>query len=506
MTLLHDPADLSGVLSLEQQVALLSWEEQEEILEGLDSDELAYDWRWGARPQQFLDPHDESWAVTLMLAGRGSGKTRSSTEWVRKMDEQWANMPERHGNTGDGTLRVALLSRTAADVRDTLISGPSGLLHIYPPSLQDRVIWTPSLRKVELPFGAQIITLSAEEPDQVRGPEFHIALADELAAHRGRPGVDGLTAWDNLRIACRMGRTPQIVAATTPKRAPVMRKLLSEAKDPVNRIQIRRMKTAENPYLSENYLAVLYGLYAGTSIGAQELDGEMLDDVQGALVKTTHLDANRVHEMPYDFFESGWQRIVGVDPSVSDKPGDECGIVVAGARMVHPVHLRQAFVVDDRSFNGTPAEWALVAVKTANDYKASIVVESNQGGAMAAMVIRTAAKEAGLPVPAIRQVWATGSKKTRAEPMGTAYERGRIHHVNVLPEYESQLTEWVEGESGYSPDRLDAGVWAVTPLLFPESLKGGLPGSSRTRSPNALRPSGLSGLRQVNVQRGRPGR
>lgn len=439
MTLLHDPTELTGVLSLEQQIALLSPAEQEAVLVGLDTQELAYDWRWGARPQQYLDPKDESWAVTLLLAGRGSGKTRSATEWIRAFDEQWASMPERHGHTGDGTLRIGLLSRTAADVRDTLINGPSGLLHIYPPSLADRVEWISSQRRVNLPYGGQIITLSAEEPDQVRGPEFHISLADELAAHRGRPGVDGLTAWDNLRIATRMGRTPQIVAATTPKRSPVMRKLLAEAKDPTNRILLRKMRTEENPYLSESYLAVLYGLYAGTSIGAQELDGEMLDDVQGALVKIGHIDATRVQELPAEFYLPSWQRIVGVDPSVSDKPGDECGIIVAGAKMVHPVHERHAFVVDDRSCVASPAEWSRIVVQTAHEYHASVVVESNQGGAMAAMVIRSAAKEMGMAVPAIRQVWATGSKKTRAEPWGTAYERGRVHHLNVLPEYESQL-------------------------------------------------------------------
>jgi len=421
------------------------------------------------------------------------------------MDEQWASMPQRHGSTDDGTLRIALLGRTAADVRDTLVNGPSGLMHIYPPSLQDRLVWVPSNRHITLPFGAEVIACSAEEPDQLRGPQFHIGLADELAAHRGRPGVDGLTAWDNLRIACRMGRTPQIVAATTPKRTPQMRKLLAEAQDPANRILVRRMKTADNPYLSTAYLDVLYGLFDGTTIGAQELDGEMLEDVLGALVKQHIIDDHRVSELPSDFYFQGWQRIVGVDPSISDKPGDECGIIVSGAPMIRPVHHRHAYIVDDRSLNATPAEWARVAVQTAQEYRASVVVESNQGGAMAAMVIKSAAKDLGIPVPPIRQVWASGSKKTRAEPLGTAYERGRVHHLNVLPELEEQLTSWVtKDESGYSPDRLDAAVWSTVPLLFPETLKGGLPGSARAQTPNAYRQ--LSGTRQVSIPRAAPRR
>ena len=379
---------------------------------------------------------------SLYLAGEGmipTHNTRLATEWLRGMDEQWASMPERHGLTGDGGLRIGLLGRTAADVRDVLVTGQSGLLHIYPPSLQDRIEYVASQRRVTLPFGAQVLLLSAEEPDQVRGPEFHVAVADELAAHRGKPGADGLIAWDNLRIACRLGRTPQIVGATTPKRAPVMRRVLNEAKDPANRIMVRRMKTTDNPYLSDNYLSVLLGLYAGTSIGTQELDGEMLEDVAGALVKQSVIDNRRVTELPSNFFDPDWTRIVGVDPSVSDNPRDECGIIVAGAKMVNPVHKRVAVIADDRSLVATPATWARVVVQTAHDYRASVVVESNQGGAMAAMVIRSAAKEMGLTPPAIRQVWASGAKKVRAEPMGTAYERGRVYHHNVLPEYESQL-------------------------------------------------------------------
>lgn len=481
-----------GKYSFEQQVAMLPEEEQAAILEGIDFEELAWDWRWSARPEQYLDPHDESWSVTLAMAGRGAGKTKMSTEWIKAMDAEWANMPERHGITGDGTLRIALLSRTAADVRDTLITGPSGLLHIYPPSLADKVEWVPSLRKLTLPYGGTAITFSAEEPDQIRGPEFHIGLADELAAHRGKPGADGLIAWDNLRIACRMGRTPQVMAATTPKRTPVMRKLLSESLSPEKKIQVRRMRTADNPYLSEAYLAVMDAIYGGTALGTQELDGEMLDDVVGALLKLSHIDSTRVTSVPEEFYSRQWLRVIGVDPSVSDSPTDECGIVVAGAQRLPQTHRRHAYVVEDATLVASPAVWSKRVVELATQYDAIVVVESNQGGAMAELVITQAAKEMGLPAPKIRQAWASTSKKARAEPVGTAYERGRVHHVNYFPEYESALTEWVsKEESGYSPDRMDAGVWALTALLYPESMKNGMPGSGVLHNPNQMRTLGL---------------
>lgn len=155
--------------------------------------------------------------------------------------------------------------------------------------------------------------------------------------------------------------------------------------------------------------------------------------------------------------------------------------------MLREMHKREAYVVDDQSMVATPAQWAAHVVKLAAQHDATVVVETNQGGAMAKLIINQTARELALPVPTVREVWATGSKMARAEPIGSAYERGRIHHVNILPEYESQLTEWVEKESGYSPDRMDAGVWALTSLLIPQATKGGVPGTARALSPNRLR-------------------
>lgn len=476
---MQDPS----TLSLEQRVALLSEEEQAILLEGVDLEALMYDWSWGARPQQYLDPQDETWAVALMLGGRGSGKTRGTTEWVRDFDRCWRGMPQRHGLGSDGLLRGALLSRTAADVRDTLINGPSGLLHIYPPSEQDLIEWIPSRRLLILPGGGEFLTMSAEEPDQLRGPAFHIGVADELAAYKAKVGADGLTAWDNLRIATRLGRTPQIVAATTPKRVPVMRKLVAESADPAKRILLRKMRTLDNPYLSGAYLDVLTGLYAGTTLGAQELEGEMLDDVTGAMVKTATVDAFRVNEAP-EVYNDHWLRVLAVDPSVADKPNDECGIMFIASQKIMPAHKRHAFVIEDYSLLGSPAAWSEQVVRMADKHKATVVLEGNQGGGMAKLIIEQTAAQLNLPKPMIRMVWATTGKKARSEPVGAAYERGRVHHVNVLPDYESQITEWTE-DSGYSPDRMDAGVWGISACLFPEVLKGGgLPGAGSVLAPN----------------------
>jgi len=472
-----------SALSMEQQVALLSPEDQLLMLEGLDPDELLWDWAWGARPQQYLDPFDESWAVALLLAGRGSGKTRGTTEWVRDEDKHWADMPERHGLGADGLLRGALLSRTAADVRDTLINGPSGLLHIYPPSQQDLIEWIPSRRLLILPNGSEWLTFSAEEPDQLRGPAFNLGVADELAAYKGKPGADGLTAWDNLRIATRIGRTPQIVAATTPKRVPLMRKLVQDASDPAKRIMVRKMRTMDNPYLSLSYLDVLDSLYGGTTLGAQELDGEMLDEVAGAMVKSAFIDKNRVTAPPDEWTSNGWYRVLAVDPSVAEKPTDECGIMLITAPKAVIAHKRHAWVLEDYTIYGSPAVWGERAVKMAALNNATIVVESNQGGAMAKLVMEQIAAQLNLPKPMIRMVWASTNKKARAEPVGVAYEKGRVHHVNILPEYETQITEWTK-DSGYSPDRMDAGVWGLSSVLLPQVMKNGLPGGGTATSAN----------------------
>jgi phage terminase large subunit-like protein len=484
-------------LSVEQQVALLPEEQQEAVLAGLDLDKLAYDWRWTGRPSQILpvqdDEPDSDFTVAFAMAGRGWGKTRTGGEWLRELDTNWANL-ER----GDGHLRVALLGRTAGDVRDTMLEGPSGLLNIWPPSLVDQVRWIPSRRRVELPNGGICLCFSAEEPDQLRGPAFHISWADELASYRQRVGAGELTAWDNLRIATRLGKRPQILATTTPKRVPAIRKILADSASGDNgKIIIRRGRTSDNVHLSETYREVIFGLYEGTTLGRQELDGELLDEVQGAMVSQTIIDANRVDALPTG---QQWIRIIGVDPSVAEKPRDECGIVVVFVNRTFPILRRHAFVVEDLSGRMSPANWGDRVARAAFKYQATVVAEINQGMGLVRQNVNQAAMAASVPPPNYVSVWSSKAKAVRAEPVGAAYEQGRIHHINRMPELEDQQTTYVAGETGYSPDRMDALVHACAAGLFPSAAAQGSTGVSAIYPTAQLQ---LDTRRQAALPRGR---
>jgi phage terminase large subunit-like protein len=460
-------------LSLEHQIALLPPDQQSAVLSGMDPDKLLYDWRFMGRPSQFLPtlPGESNldWNIALVLAGRGFGKTLLGAQWIRELDTHWGHL-KRDTNK----MRFALLGRTAADVRDVMLEGPSGILRIYPPSVQNRVHWIPSRRRLELPNGSVGICFSAEEPDQLRGPAFHTSYKQV------RSGDGELTAWENLRIATRLGSNPQVLATTTPKRVPLVRQLLKEADDPASRFLLRRGKTIDNVKLSQGYRDTLFSLYGGTKLGAQELEGEVLDDVTGAMVAESTIEAHRVTQLPFGI---PWIRVIGVDPSVAEKPHDECGMVVVYASRTWPIVGRHAFVVDDVSMQASPAVWADRLVQVANEHQAVVVVEINQGHNLVTQLLKQAAVKNGLPLPPIRPVWSAKSKSVRSEIIGAAYERGRIHHLNVLADLEDQESSWVAGEAGYSPDRLDALVHACAATLFPEALVHGSPGSGTLRTP-----------------------
>jgi phage terminase large subunit-like protein len=469
-------------LSLEQQVALLSEAEQDAILAELELDELPWDWDWLARPSQKLDVHPvdygPTWELAAMLAGRGWGKTQSGSEWIRQVDERWYNLGRDPGQD----LRVALLGRTAADVRDTLINGRSGLLNIYPPSLQDKVEWISSQRRVNLPNGGFCLCFSADEPDQLRGPQFHISWGDEVAAYKQVRGEEELDAWTNLRIATRLGNTPQVLATTTPKRVPLLRSLLAEIAEHPDTMILRRGRTTDNVHLPESYIKTLFSLYGGTALGAQELEGVMLDRIQGATTDPETVQTYRVTHLPS--MNARWARVVAVDPSVAEKPTDECGIVVIYAPLTFPILNRHAFVIEDLSGRMSPTTWGDQVVQAAVRHRAVVVVENNQGGGLVRRLVAERAAAADMPKPPIREVWSSKSKQMRAEPVGAAYKRGRIHHLNVHPDLEDQLTSWTPKDSGYSPDRLDALVHGASALLFPEALvKGGVPGAAQSHSP-----------------------
>jgi phage terminase large subunit-like protein len=268
---------------------------------------------------------------------------------------------------------------------------------------------------------------------------------------------------------------------------------LEEAKHEPEKILVRRGRTLDNVKLSSGYLDTLLGLYGGTQLGRQELEGEMLDDVVGAMVSETVIDAYRVDGVPIGV---PWIKIVGVDPSVAEKPHDECGIVVVYISNTWPILRRHAFVVEDLSLRASPTVWGDIVVKAAHEHGAIVVAETNQGAALVKQMVKQSAAAANLQNPSIREVWSSKSKAVRSEPVSGAYARGRVHHVNVLAELESQISSWVPGESGYSPDRMDALVHACAAGLFPEALIHGAPGTATFYSAAKTR---LPLTRQTNL-------
>lgn len=448
--------------SLAQIVADLAEPEREAILAEMDPDLLAYDPQFWLRPTQLRPLNETDWNLAEMVAGRGAGKTRSMCEWGR----QKAQGPPTRG---------ALVARTAADVRDVLVAGESGILAVSPPS--ERPEYEPSKRLLTWPNGSTALCFSSEAPDQLRGPQFHWALADEIASWKYLPDESGLTAWDNLRLATRLGDHPQIFAGTTPKRTPFMRALIKAAETEKGVLLLRGSTKDNRGNLSQTYIDMIYGLYDGTALAAQELEGIMLDDIDGALWDEALIELHRVSAIPR------MKRpivAVGVDPSVSEKPGDETGIVVAvvdGA--IRDMYKRHAYILSDASLQAAPEMWAKVLAGEAQRFGNSpIIAETNQGGGLIKAVLT------GIdPSLRVLGVHSRFGKAIRAEPVVLAAQQGRVHHVGYFPELEDQLTTWVPDETRKSPDRLDAYVHVLTALMVksPEGLYGG---SVRAYSPS----------------------
>lgn len=430
-----------------QIVADLPAEEQAEILEGVDPQELLYDWGFWGRPEQH-EPEGGSWTIWAIVAGRGHGKTRSGAEWIRDK--------ARTPNT-----RIALVGRTSADTRQVIVQGESGIMNVCPPSEMPE--YKASVRELHWPNGSIATTFTAAEPDQLRGPQFHVAWCDEMAAWNHIPGVDGLTSWGNVQVATRLPRDERnkILVTTTPKRVPAMKELLQrEGKDTV----ITRGSTLENAgNLGPSYIDFIFGMYAGSRLEQQELYGVLLDAVEGALWTDEIID--HVNAVPM-----GMLKVIAVDPSVASEPTDECGIVVAGCTPHKTLTNRHAYVLEDASVHGAPEVWAKAVVKTWEHWRCPVIAEVNQGGALVKSMIHSI--NPAIPVIEVR---ARVGKALRAEPVTLKYDQGRVHHLGWLGELEAQMTSWVPGETRKSPDRVDALVYAITGLLVnpPKALGGG---------------------------------
>ena len=332
----------------------------------------------------------------------------------------------------------AVVAATAADARDVLVQGPSGFLNVEDQA--NRPKYLSSQRLLEWPNGSRALLFSAEEPNRLRGPQFHWAVADELAAWK-RPET-----LDMLMFGLRLGRDPRLTAATTPRPTSVIKKLMAQPHTVVT-----RGTTYENrENLAPAFFEQIIRQYEGTRLGRQELDAEILDDVEGALWRFAMLDELRVVKAP-DLVRV----VVGVDPKAALAADSETGIVVVGLGTDG-----HGYVLDDASLNDTPERWARQAAAAYHGRGADrIVVEVNNGGDMATAVLRAVD-----PAVAIKAVHASRGKTARAEPVAALYERGLVHHVGVFAKLEDQMCTWTQG--GASPDRLDALVWALTELML----------------------------------------
>jgi len=363
------------------------------------------------------------------MAGRGAGKTRMAAEWLA-----W------QAATNDYT-RWAIVAPTFGDVRDVCAEGNSGIVGI----LREYDVleeYNRTYGHIKLRNGTLIRLFSADEPNRLRGPQFHGAWCDELSSWRYAD------TWDQLQFGLRLGEHPRTVVTTTPKPVSLVRNLVSRTDGSVKIVRGSTFDNAAN--LAPQALIELQLRYNGTRLGRQELYGELLEDIEGALWTRKMIDDARVTEAP-----NLTKICVAIDPAVtSGEDSDETGMIVAGVSMDG-----QYYVLYDGTLRASPDGWARRAVELYHQYKANrIVAEKNNGGDMVGSVIHHVD-----PRVPIKLVTATRGKQVRAEPVSALYEQGKVHHVGGFNELEDQMVSWTP-DSGSSPDRMDALVWAITEL------------------------------------------
>jgi phage terminase large subunit-like protein len=344
---------------------------------------------------------------------------------------------------------IALVAETSGDARDVMVEGPAGLLAIHPKDF--RPLYEPSKRRLTWPNGATATLYNAVEPDQLRGPQHDAAWGDEVAKWRYVQET-----WDQLQFGLRLGTHPRQIVTTTPRPLKLIRKMLN---DPT--VAVTRGATLDNQAnLAESTIKYLYERYSGTRFGRQELEGEVLEDIPGALWSRSKIDEYRVREVPKQLDRI----IVAIDPAVSSEEGsDETGIVCVGMARDADGYNR-GYVLADRSLRGAPDEWARAAVALYREFEADrIVAEKNQGGEMVEAVLR--AVDRNVPVSLVH---ATRGKLVRAEPVSALYEQGRVHHVGNFNDLEDQMCSFsadFDRNNNGSPDRMDALVWGLS-FLF----------------------------------------
>ena len=425
-----------GVMIHEQRILRdASADQQRRVIWKLNAEQaLKYDTdfeHWAHKNQ--LPPNGEGWRTWLMMAGRGFGKTRAGAEWIYRIGNSRPN------------VRIALVGGTIAEARSIMVEGVSGLLSVAR-RFRRKMRWEPSLNRLRWPNGSEATLFSGDNADGLRGPEHDFAWADELAKWR-----EAEAAWMNLEMTLRRGPRARALITTTPRPMP----LLERIRDGEKTITTTG-RTKDNINLDERFIDVMTATYGGTRIGAQELDGVLLKDVEGALWTRAMIDRARVEKKPAEFDRV----VVGVDPPAGASEGsDACGIVVAGSIG------EELYVLEDASVRGlSPEGWASrVAAAAARWDTAQVVAEANNGGNMVESVLKAA--DLGLKV---RLVHASKGKSARAEPIALKFEAGKAFLVGNFPGLEAELAGLTAGGGyegpGRSPDRADAMVWALTVL------------------------------------------
>jgi phage terminase large subunit-like protein len=407
---------------------------------------LEYDWQFWARQDQ-LPP--KQWGkdgcfIWNIRCGRGWGKTRTGAETFICAVRDW------------GYKFPNLVGATAEDVRDLMIKGESGILSVCPPNFTPE--YKESKKELIWPNGVVSHIYYGSEPDKARGPQSDFVWCDETAKWQYPEET-----FDNMLLGLRLGDCPLCMSTSTPRPTKFIIDLEKRTDAAGRKSTITTLGSTDDNIanLSSVFLATVVSKYRGTRLGRQELNGDILDDNPDALWQRKDIDDNRVAKMP-DLVRV----VVGVDPAATSSSGsDDTGIVVAGID-----RNKHGYVLGDYTCHVSPKQWAIESIAAFNKHNADRVIgETNNGGEMVEHTLRTV--DPGIPYKAVH---ASRGKQTRAEPISSYYEQGRIHHVGSFPALEDQMCDWIPGE-GKSPDRVDALVWALTELLPPEKPRLSVP-------------------------------
>ncbi|HET9638845.1 MAG TPA: terminase family protein [Allosphingosinicella sp.] len=425
----------------------LSPAEQERFVCSLTLDEARaadLDWPGWAHEGQF-EPEGR-WSTWVIKGGRGFGKTKAGAEWI-------AGLVRNNGDSHFGQspasvpIRIALVGATLDEVRRVMVEGPCGLLEVAHDQIAD---WSPSLRRLRFRSGAEATLFSGASPEALRGPEHEFAWCDELAKWR-----HAQASWDMLQLGLRRGKRPRALVTTTPRPGPVLKGIMAAPG-----CVTTGGPSWANPHVPSGRIEEMRERYAGTRLARQELEGELLPDVAGALWTVDLLERCRIGPGRTGSEGSSFRQVlIGVDPPIAD---GTCGIVACGLDQVGRGHVLGDHSVTDRS----PEGWARAVVAAAQAHGATLAVaEANQGGRMVESVLRAASEALR-----VKLVYAADGKSARADPVATLFEAGRVTLHGRWDALEAELCGMIAGGGyegpGTSPDRADAMVWALTELML----------------------------------------